>query len=61
MINSTMFFYSFAFSFFNFNFRFRRYNGVHLSCPYVPRPMKSSTFTDVSEGKNKSIFSIHCG
>ena len=59
MINATVSVTDMLLVFLNSIFDIKRYNGACLSLADVPRPMKIITFTDESEVKNKSIFSIH--
>ena len=58
-----VFFYLFVFTylFLVLFFDIRKYNSAYLSCAYVPRPIKFTTFINESVGKNKSISSTHGG
>ena len=42
-------------------FEVRRCNSAYLSCVYVPRLVKFTTFIDESVGKNKLVSRIHEG
>ena len=61
IINATItFIYLFAFSLFLISiFDVRRYNGVYLSCVYVPRLLKFTAFMDELAEKNTSVSSTH--
>ena len=62
MINATFcFFTHLLFVFLISIFDIKRFNDAYLSCTYVPRTVKFTTFIDESVGKNKLISSKPAG